>query len=137
MHNDKFQRAPGMGFNAREIEATPEPAPEPTAPAAPSTPVPQFGQRTLQDSDSKRARLLPGFDRVSDELGQGLAIDEAVRRAGVAGHLPIEVVEPVNIDAEKLRANLGAAVRSGDLDEASARRLWDTAFPGQDPGASK
>lgn len=134
--NERRSTFPGidLGFNAHEVEPKAAPKTPAARAEAPST-GPQRPIRDLPDSDSKRARLLPSFVRVADELGAELAADETIRRAQVAVHLGMEAVAPVKLDPVKLRGNLGSAVNRGELDEASARKLWEEAFPGQDPGS--
>ena len=135
---NKFRPQLGDGTGAREVTPMPTPPPSPHAAAADAKAnemCKQFGQKELPASDSKRLRLLPGFTSVSDELSRGLAIDEAVRRAGVTGHLGVEAVPPVEVNAAKVRDQLAASVRKGDLTEAEAHVLWREGFGDRDPGS--
>lgn len=113
-------------------EVTPRPQPvEPDAKSAVPSSGPSRPIRPLPDSDSKRAHLLPGFDRVADQLGVSLEADRLIREGQVRGHLNLPESKPA--DPKHTLAQLADATRSGELTNDESARLFAALHPGLDP----
>jgi hypothetical protein len=114
---------PGTGAGKRAEAAKPEPKPEVKPISEGSPPLPTFyaGHTKGYPPSAGRAELAPAFERFSVALSKELERDRRERELTIK-----EAFGPTN-------ELLAEQVRAGDIDELTARELWDAAHPGMKP----
>jgi hypothetical protein len=96
-----------------------------------SPPLPTFyaGHTKGYPPSAGRAELAPAFERFSVALSKELERDRRERELTIK-----EAFGPTNEERLRLhRELLAEQVRAGDIDELTARELWDAAHPGMKP----
>jgi hypothetical protein len=138
MHNDHAESMPSNALGARVPPNQPAQAParQPLSEDASSPATPGYvGHTRTADHlvpSTARELMIPSAGLIARNLDGALKRLDAERLAQVSD---IGITEKDAADPRRILGQLAEATRRGELDEPTARQLWDCMFPGTDPSS--